>query len=609
MAGLASRAEAQWLKRDYTLQPGWNAILLDVDPATTDPSASAASLPIQSIWMWNRRFESAQFLSDPADLLPQNPDWLVWFPADSPQYEARTLHRLVPGRPYLVKLGGTQAQTWSVTGTPFHQSPEWLPDSFNVAGFSLDPGAPQSFEQFFTDSPAHKRPDGLYRLLANGRWQKGLLSDTMTVGSAFAFFTQGQSDFAGSLATDLVPGEVLDFGSVTPSVALSITNISSSSSEVVLESLESAAPPQGAEYALAGPVPLSRFEPAEEVGEDPGEWVDYDTGMSTTITLGPGETRSVVLAVRRKEMIASAGENALAYQSLLRLTDGKGQEIFVPVRALPPPTPPISLKNGNVQKQTTSTVLAGLWVGKVMVDQVAEPTNSQDRYTLKPASGNFTFRVLFHVDESGQTRLLSQAILMRKETGPQTGEAVVVTDDDLIANYEGVQLRDDSLVGLRLSSVNFPFFSEPGEPRNVLPQSGGSFEDGDDTTDNTLMFDVVVPFDDPLNPMVHRFNPEHDNLNFLFEPWESGGEGIESFTITRKLTFAFETEDPLAVQRQTGPNPNWLVTEVGGGYLEEMIGPYRTDYDRNLAVPIRIGGTFRLKQILPGVKLADGSTN
>ncbi len=52
----------QWVRREIPLNPGWNAVFLDVAAEPADCDALFAAYPaIESVWRWNRRFSSGDF--------------------------------------------------------------------------------------------------------------------------------------------------------------------------------------------------------------------------------------------------------------------------------------------------------------------------------------------------------------------------------------------------------------------------------------------------------------------------------------------------------------------------------------------------------------------
>ena len=70
----------QWTNQSITLNPGWNAIYLEVQPAFDDCDVVFAGIPVESVWAWNRRFSTVQFIEDAANLIAGQPDWLTWLP-------------------------------------------------------------------------------------------------------------------------------------------------------------------------------------------------------------------------------------------------------------------------------------------------------------------------------------------------------------------------------------------------------------------------------------------------------------------------------------------------------------------------------------------------
>ena len=70
---VASPLLAQWTTQAVTLRPGWNAVFLEVQPEPEDPERLFSGLPIASVWMWNKRFSTVQFIEDLDTLIPPSP--------------------------------------------------------------------------------------------------------------------------------------------------------------------------------------------------------------------------------------------------------------------------------------------------------------------------------------------------------------------------------------------------------------------------------------------------------------------------------------------------------------------------------------------------------
>jgi len=76
---------------------------------------------------------------------------------------------------------------------------------------------------------------------------------------------------------------------------------------------------------------------------------------------------------------------------------------------------------------------------------------------------------------------------------------------------------------------------------------------------------VVLSFDDPLNPFQHAYHPDHDNLDARFA--QKLPEGRESFTVSRQLQIQFTETDPANLGLA-----GWGDTQLGGVYQETIVG-------------------------------------
>ena len=192
----------------------------------------------------------------------------------------------------------------------------------------------------------------------------------------------------------------------------------------------------------------------------------------------------------------------------------------------------------------------------------------------------FPMRLLLHVDAAGQVRLLKQVLQMWQNgtTMPDPddpgvlidatpGRFVLVTDDELIPQFQGAALRDGVPVGRRIST---PFFDFPGDDLEMDGSFGGA---------NTVSASIEIEPNFPTNPYRHKFHPDHDNLSPTGQPTD------EALDITRQIELHFAATDP------TGPSsPDYGFDTVAGVYGEQLTGLHRS--------PIRIEGTFRLNRVV-----------
>jgi hypothetical protein len=236
---------AQWTTQTIPLQPGWNAVFLEVQPANADCDALFATVPVESVWAWNRRQSSVQFIQDATQLVPGQPDWLTYLPADQPARATMNLFGLQGARPYLIKLkSGAAATTWTVVGQPIVRTPAWLPDSYNFVGFSIDPNNPPNFQDFFSGSPA-QAGQTVYRLNASGQWAAVASPSTtpMRAGEGFWVYSRGASSFSGPLQLTLEQRDGLLYGLVETEETVLIRNNSSGARTYSVQALSSLAPP------------------------------------------------------------------------------------------------------------------------------------------------------------------------------------------------------------------------------------------------------------------------------------------------------------------------------------------------------------------------------
>ncbi len=179
------------------IQPGWNAVYLEVDPRPADPSALFAGLPIDVVATHIAPARGSQFVSNPGADLHLAYGWAVWYAPEREDTLLTTLYAVQGGRAYL--LHARTNATLQIQGEVPTVSQVWTPDAYNFVGFPLrHPGGP-TFGEFFGPSPAH-RHNRIYRLV-NGTWRQVTQPNTtvMRAGEAFWIYTQGRSDYRGPL--------------------------------------------------------------------------------------------------------------------------------------------------------------------------------------------------------------------------------------------------------------------------------------------------------------------------------------------------------------------------------------------------------------------------
>lgn len=555
--------------QDFTLQPGWNSVLVEVEPEPNRCDEVFRDLPIDTVWNWNERETTAQFDPDGAPLSPQ-PRWLLWMPPTSASRLAMNLFTLRGGRTYLIKVSGDREQTLRLSGRPVAPVNRWSSAAFALAGFEVDDLSPPTFDDFLTPSGAHGGQP-VYRIDTAGRPVRVDRGDRMRSGEAVYVFSSKPSTYSGPLEIEAGQGRVIDFGRSVVEQILWIRNQASTERTVTIRR-QPAVEPEGGEIVLAGQVPLSYFALTGNPRDD--GWRSFPSSLDQTI---PADgVLQLRISVRRRDMPPFRGEPGTegVYQTVLEISDGGGFRTNVPVTALRRVPPSREGGDANV------AAVAGLWVGMVRIDRVSQASSNSTN--ALPTDSRFQFRLLLHVDNEGMAKLLREAILLRKDaTTTEPARLVLLTDDSLLPEYGGSALRDGRPVGRRFSTPIFGF----DEPIDASADESRGFAD-------ELVFDVEMPHDHRLNPFVHRYHPDHDNLDARFENTLEAGR--ESFTIRRAITLEFDN----------GADPDRLEISglgdqhFGGVYKETITGVHRS--------AIRVEGIFRLHRAADVGLLNDG---
>lgn len=575
---VATTAHAQWATQTISLRQGWNAVFLEVQPTPADCDVVFSNAPIESVWMWNKRFTTVQYIADPNTLLPGQPDWLTYLPPSSTNSAVTSLFTVRGGQPYLIK--SATATTLTIRGVPTVRNPDWLAESFNLVGFYISSNTAPSFLNFFAASPAHVGQPA-FRLNAAGSWVQVTSPSTtfLSPGECYWVRSSAPSSFGGPARIVFEQGRSLDYARTLVEQTVRIQNRSSNTTTFTLKKLVSASPPVGHKTALAGEVPLSYWYmnlASNQVG-----WVVLSNQVVSP-ALAPGAKWSVRLAVRRPDMTSFAlppGVTAAAYQSLLELTDTLGTRALIPVSAnglqTYSPSAGLSLPHGVAAiTPPPPDPRAGLWIGSVVLDQVNQAGVAT---TPVPTASQFQFRLILHVDNVGTTRLLQKVIVAwtngvyatnqsgyRETVTP--GRYVLVTDEALLNRFSGSAIRDGTVTGNRVSSAAFGF-TQP-----LLMTRTGNFGE----TNGSFSVAVPMGFDDAVNPFKHRYHPDHNNLNDRYDSVLA-----EAPDVNRQISFQFTAADP-----DNTTLAGWGDNQLGGTYAERITGLHK--------FPINTQGTFRI---------------
>ena len=528
-------ALAQWRSTTYTLKAGWNAIWLNGDATYLTPENHFSGQPdIVEIWRWNPNPDSVQFIESPAEPTQGTPEWSVWR-RDQPQYSDLTL--LTGQSAYLVKLrDGAPQQTLTLKQRVEPPRVAWRRGGANLLAFPTKKNvssfpAITTYFSTFPDATASKiyRYNGGPLNAANPVRIVTPATERIDSTQAYWFEAKTVSDFMGPVHITTSNPKGLLFGDAGSTVTVTLRNRTNASQTLTFTPVSSESPPVG-QSAIAGPVALLR----QEFHADTAEYTQVPLSAPWSVTLPPGAAAGVVLTVDRTALTGPSGS---LFASILRITDAANiMDVNLPVTA-------------------GSASLSGLWVGD------AELTNVESKvpgYAGTATGRPFPLRWIVHVDGSGRATLLSQAFL-GVLNGVDNAVGVATSESSLKADQRGSAIR--------LTAAHLPL------DRAIL--AAGGFGPG-----GTVTGTIGLPFNDPVNPFVHAYHPDHDNRDARFNPVSAG---VESWNVSRAVTFSFSGTPP------PGANTTWGSRLLTGTCSETFTG-LRKD-------PVTATGTVTFRRI------------
>lgn len=610
LAGTAPARASSETTQTFQLQPGWNAIWLEVQPEIDDTASVFQGIPLRSVWRWASPSTPVQAVPDPADGLRRGGGWLHYFP-NTPEALTNDLLAIQVNQAYLVEVGGSQPVTLQVTGRPSLGPIFWVPDSYNLVGMGVEPVSEPTFAAFFEASLAH---DGqpIYRLQPDGVWRLAAAGEKMRAGEAFWIYTDGGSGYDGPVAITIPSGDGLVFSVLEVDQRLTLGNLAAGLRGIEVRPLGGA----------AGELRYETRNPAN--GEVDATWIALGAGVTRGVAAGEesilrlgvdqGQVSGIACSFESRTPGADCTSDAdcpdgrcvAGIGRVLEVADGAGARRLLPL-LIEKPGPATATEAAGCD-------LTGLWVGTITVDQVARvhcdsPDGNDQCLTVSPTGtdgGNtFSQRILLHKAGDG-VRMLEQAIQMRDaENRP-----VLVTRDADIPRFQGAVLRDGVAVGQRVSTVAFRWDDNAAGVSN-----GGMLGSGDLGLAGTLSFTIPIPAESTSNPYYHRYHPDHgtvelagvcDGGEFACQACDSdadcgpGGScslsleiscpGRDLPTITRTVTLAWAAADP-SPDSGGNPRPDWGCTRLGGTYQEDIDGlHFRT---------LRAEGTFEIEMLSP----------
>jgi len=545
---------AQYRTESWDLEPGWNAIFLNVDTELRSLDALLAGKPdITDVWQWRPSGldPSVGQAEEGAD------EWRVWRRGDVIN---STFSIPLPNTAYLVRLkSDASPQTLSLKGKVVAPRVQWRTDGSNLVGFPIKSGETPKLNRYLQGAGVVDNNTEAYRYVGGElNASNPVLSPARLIdakrGQAYWIRSDKYTDFYGPVQVSVALDDGLHFGASAAQKRVVLTNRTDEEVEVTLTPALSEVAPDTVSVLTAPPLTI-RSRNAE------GLHIYTPLGASQTVTVPAQDSVGLTLGVDRASMGGVAGDQ---FAGLLRVTDdGDFSEIYLPVTA-------------------EKTSLAGLWVGEAQishvqnqlqrfqreddgtysVDSVGKHIPLSSETGLNEAAQVFKFRLIAHVDESGSATLLSQAF------------AGVISDDGEGNTLVGLSTQESSIhpdhlkTAVRLSSAAFP--------NDLVQALSGSFSPG-----NSLTANISLGANHPSNPFLHIYHPDHDNKDARFENVLPAG--IESHSVNRAINLTFNAAPG------PGEGPQWGTTLLSGTFSETVTGIHKQ--------PIAVSGIFVLGKV------------
>ena len=548
----AATAHAQWQSTAYTLKGGWNSIYLHGDASYDTPEnlfASGDAANIQEIWRWVPNPNQVQFTTSPLLPTPGTPEWNVWVRGGG----ANTLSSLTGQSAYLVKCAGTTANTYTVTipQRPLPPSSTWVRNGANFLGFPTRlSGSYPTFSNYFATFPAAIAANTkIYKYVGGDLTASNPLQifsptlERVDRNQAYWFDSEVVGNFYAPLQITLSKASGMDFGRTGSIITARVLNRTASVMNLTIAPVTSNAAP-GTQEPITGSVPLTR----RTFDTGTATWIETAIAASYSEVIAPNSSVELFFGIDRTAM---AGATDAFFASMLRFTDaGNEFDILIPATA-------------------RKSSLAGLWIGDAQVTAVESKAQAD---AVTPTGRSYPLRYLLHVADDGTARVLSQVFL-----GPQ---AAPPHDFGLCTKEAGLK-ADAKGSAQRIVSVHLPL-------DRVIDGTAGTGS-GSVAIPGTLVRKITVPFNDPTNPFVHQYHPDHDNKdpkgNALIA-------GQESYNIEREVTFTFTASPPPGSTVTSG----WGSAVIGGTYGEVVQGLHKDSAGVGTGDGLHLTGTFELRR-------------
>lgn len=540
-------ASAKPITESFTLQPGWNAVYFQVEPTDSDPAVVFSSPAISQVWTESVSDSPVQYISSLTESNWNEKTGLRYIPAAQPGAFVSNLFRVLGNTGYLVEVEGGSSVSLIVTGEPSLRPVSWRAESYTLSGLSLDSAQAISVGDYFLPSLAHTGQK-VRTLNSLGNWIETTASSVAAVGNAYWVYTTSGSTYEGPLRIEAPSSEGILFVGESSQATVTLENLTGAPITVMIENSDS--------------LPLLYKD------YDPLTGAIWPALSTHTITINAFQTRTVEVGIR-KTLLGGATEGNLKItgggcQKYLPILIGDELEAVLLASGLKGEG---TSQRGARQKSGVEAAgeslspYAGLWIGQVLVDEVAfvNDGNPAQRSNPVPAAASFPMRLLVHFDGSGAATLLGQVTVMKTNEGDDE-KFVLISDSSLLNSYDGATIVDGEPFGYRISALAFGGTDASGTAMI------GSLTSG-------LSATLTIAKADPVNPYRHRYHPDHDGLNPFYQPYDPEPSSPilqELWDVSRTITLTL----PTITLDQTQP-PGASESDLRGTYEEVVTGMHK----------------------------------
>lgn len=553
----ASPASAQWSKQTVSLNLGWNAIYLQVEPVDSSCETVFAGWPVSSVSLYNMERTAAQYFLNPSEPQDATAEYLTWIPGQPAG--AHALNSVLAGHAYLIYA--TAACQRDLTGRPAVPRIEWLPgtNALNLVGFRPNPTA--KFGTFLTGAGFNVTKTSIYSLsgtnhtsptISNvGGFSGSYGTVSMDPGKAYFIACDKVSTFSGPVKVYPAGTDGLFFQTNNSSQFLRLKNESGASLTVTLALTNSAPSPSNVVPVL----------PTLQYFDALSGWLSLTSGVQKTLLAAEDWTLPLILC--RTNMV----EGNL-YGGVVICSDTAGGRVEVPLEAA-----------YHTPDPTKAQWPAGLWVGTARLNKVSQVLGQHAINDGATAGGIMEFRLILHVGLDGNCRLLQRVLIAgTTETNGTWNPALYVNEKDVPVGMKTV----------RISAAAF------GLKNNIkLDETFGGM--GGSRFGNRLMFTYAIADDDSVNPFRHPYHPDHDGLKADFATKSPSGDNPDNYIgeIKPEL-FSISNTVSLVWTNATaasGPSAHWTPSETTSGDIRFQVEGIRKEG------PLLMQGPFELRRI------------